>query len=166
MHAHQAQGAPASARPPELIDDPEQTVDRSVATSTATMRRDARGRLPVGPGRWLLGSLGIGGALLLAACGGTEPAPPVPGEPTVGGRAVHVYYARNCASCHGLEREGRAGPALTPDRLTEADEVYVEAILNGRPGTTMPAFGRNGRLSAAEVEVLVDWLKTASPGSP
>lgn len=166
MHAQQGHESPARAPWPELITDPEQTLDRSVAASTATLRRHARGRLPVGAWRWLAGSLGIGAALLLTACGGTEPAAPAPGEPTVGGRAVHVYYARNCATCHGMEREGRIGPGLTPDSLTEPDEVYVEAILNGRPGTAMPAFGGSGRLSAAEVELLVDWLRTASPRSP
>lgn len=109
--------------------------------------------------------VGLGLALVLGACGGSDPSPPAPGEPTVGGQAAHVYYARNCASCHGMERDGRVGPRLTPDLLTEPDELYVEVILNGRPGTAMPAFGRSSGISAAEAEVLVEWLKTAPPGN-
>ncbi len=101
-------------------------------------------------------------AVLAAACGDDSPPPGVPPEDLVGGREAHVFYARNCSSCHGTQREGRIGPALRPADLTEEPGVYLEAIALGRRGTAMPGWGAqavNGGLSDQEVRRLLEWLQ-------
>jgi mono/diheme cytochrome c family protein len=117
--------------------------------------------------RWRLAFLSAVAATLLVACGGNDAPPPdVPPEDLVGGREAHVFYARNCSSCHGLEREGRIGPALTPDRLTQERAFYAETIALGRPGTAMPGWGAQtvtGGLSEQEVTRLLEWLLEEAP---
>lgn len=87
-----------------------------------------------------------------------------PGSTRIQQMSVSQFYATNCAGCHGAERQGIVGPALTPERLVAADEVYVDAIANGRPSTTMPSWKRLAGLSDDEIRVLVQWLKTDEPG--
>ncbi|MDP2328691.1 MAG: cytochrome c [Dehalococcoidia bacterium] len=111
---------------------------------------------------WRRSIIGAAVAGLLVACGGSDAPPPgVPPEDLVGGREARVFYARNCSACHGLEREGRIGPALTPDRLTQERAFYAATIALGRPGTAMPGWGAqtiNGGLSEQEVTRLLEWL--------
>lgn len=48
---------------------------------------------------------------------------------------------QNCSACHGPTFEGGAGPALTTTALAAKDEqLLVDTILKGRPGTAMPAW--------------------------
>lgn len=114
---------------------------------------------------WIVTMAAVG-ALAAAACTGSDAPPPdVPPEDLVGGREAHVFYARNCSSCHGPEREGRIGPALTPDRLSTRDE-WAAAIALGRQGTAMPGWGAqvlNGGLSQQEVDRLIEWLIEEAP---
>jgi cytochrome c55X len=64
----------------------------------------------------------------------------------------------DCGSCHGLTMKGGLGPALLPQAIGEKDdEVLVETILNGRPGTPMPSW--RFELSAAEAAWMVRALK-------
>jgi cytochrome c55X len=50
---------------------------------------------------------------------------------------------QDCGSCHGLLLTGGLGPPLTPSALREWPvESLVATILNGRPGTPMPPWGR------------------------
>lgn len=116
---------------------------------------------------WRLAFLSAVVAGLVVACGASD-APPsdVPPEDLVGGREARVFYARNCSACHGQEREGRIGPALTPDRLTEERTFYAEAIALGREGTAMPGWGAqtvDGGLSEQEVTRLLEWLLEGAP---
>jgi mono/diheme cytochrome c family protein len=71
---------------------------------------------------------------------------------------VEAFYASTCAPCHGLEREGSVGPALTPERLTRSDSYYIETILEGRPNTAMAAWGESG-LSEEDARTLVEFLR-------
>jgi len=78
-------------------------------------------------------------------------------------RAFRILFQQNCVGCHGAD--GKVGPApplndtlflaLIPD--TELQRVIME----GRPGTLMPAFAtaRGGNLTAEQVNVLVEGLK-------
>ncbi|HSJ53305.1 MAG TPA: cupredoxin domain-containing protein, partial [Anaerolineae bacterium] len=66
------------------------------------------------------------------------------------GKPVEDVFQDSCSGCHGPSREGATGPALIPGRLDAPDEVYFDAIMNGRPGTVMPAWGPAG-LSEEEV---------------
>ena len=66
-------------------------------------------------------------------------------------------YLRLCASCHGADRLGGAGPALLPSnlgRLRKADAASV--IKDGRPATQMPPFGK--QLDETDVQQLVELI--------
>ena len=48
---------------------------------------------------------------------------------------------QDCGSCHGLRMKGGLGPALLPSALSARPAEYITAIiLDGRPGTAMPAW--------------------------
>lgn len=48
---------------------------------------------------------------------------------------------QDCGSCHGLTMKGGLGPALLPSMLRGKPAEYISAIiLDGRPGTAMPAW--------------------------
>ncbi|MBI2860741.1 MAG: cytochrome c [Chloroflexi bacterium] len=104
------------------------------------------------------------GGLLLAACGGGEPAPTPAPAPAPAAVDATKIFASNCASCHGQDRQGVTGlaPALTASSLSARSEAEIkEAIAKGRPGTAMPPW--EASLNAAQIEALVKFLKTAAP---
>ncbi len=69
-------------------------------------------------------------------------------------------YSGNCAACHGANRQGGFGPALTPSSLSNLTVTQIaNTIANGKG--SMPAFS-NG-LTQAEINALADWLKNTSP---
>ena len=74
-------------------------------------------------------------------------------------KSADAFFLANCAACHGFDREGGAGPSLLPDRLDRADGYYTDRILNGVPGTKMPAW-REAGLSDAQAQALVDYLRS------
>lgn len=62
---------------------------------------------------------------------------------------------QDCGSCHGLKMKGGLGPALLASQLREKPvEMISNIILDGRPGTAMPAW--RPLLSPEEAE----WLAT------
>jgi len=64
---------------------------------------------------------------------------------------------QDCGSCHGLTMHGGLGPALVPDRLAGKSIEYLSiVILNGRPGTAMPAW--RSLLSPAEARWMANQL--------
>ena len=68
-------------------------------------------------------------------------------------------YQQHCASCHGAERLGAMGPALLPENLERLRRAAaVKAIADGLLATQMPGFG--GKLAAAEIEALADYIYT------
>ncbi len=85
-----------------------------------------------------------------------------PSGPLVKGLAVADFFKANCAVCHGQNRQGGVGPALTPARLTNTDEFYFDTITNGRPGTAMPSWKAAG-LSEEDIRNLVQFVKTTQP---
>jgi mono/diheme cytochrome c family protein len=120
--------------------------------------------------------------LAIAACGGDDDddsgsTPTATSTPTAsasatetpddggelfGGTPIDQFFAINCAACHGVDRQGIVGPALTRDVLTESDDFYFDTIANGRPGTVMPAW-RDAGLNDSEISALVTFLKTTDP---
>ena len=80
-------------------------------------------------------------------------------------------YQRYCLACHGEGSYGRWDktfkrfvPGIRGVSLqTTADRAYLEAqIVNGRPGTQMPAWGRQaGGLLPEEVSAVLDYLQPA-----
>jgi len=70
---------------------------------------------------------------------------------------ANKVYQAHCASCHGADRLGGAGPALLPgnlDRLRRPDAI--KTITEGRQATQMPAFGAS--LSAQEITALTELI--------
>jgi cytochrome c55X len=64
----------------------------------------------------------------------------------------------DCGSCHGLTRKGGLGPPLTAPALAErTDDVLIETIQQGRPGSAMPPWGP--LLAPVEVLWIVDQLR-------
>jgi len=91
---------------------------------------------------------------LLAAC----PAAAMAGPPDAERQAQLLYLLKHdCGSCHGMTRKGGLGPALLPENLRDRpQELLVNTILDGRPGTPMPPW--RGELSAADAQWLVEAL--------
>jgi len=106
-------------------------------------------------------------ALVAKSADGQAPAPAASkgaavSGPAVQGAPVADFYQKTCATCHGNKRQGIAGPALTPQRLTNTDDFYFNTLKNGRPGTSMPAWGPAG-LTDADMRALVTFIKTVEP---
>jgi len=93
-----------------------------------------------------------------------------------------VLYKMYCAACHGADGVGaivrdpavahlidRPRELITPslrnsDTLAVASDDYLRAIIaQGRPGTSMPAWGRDGGLSEDEVDLLVGFIRGWEP---
>ena len=77
-------------------------------------------------------------------------------------------YRAYCASCHGVDGDGRAWPRAASSRLArsfrnptwmagQTDEELASAVRAGRPGTAMPAF--RALLSDAEIDRLVEYIR-------
>src|SRR3954469_17238282 len=85
---------------------------------------------------------------------------------------VRPVLAANCYDCHAAERMGglrvdsreallkggRSGPAIVPGDPDKS--LLIEAVRQTRATLKMP---KGGRLTAAEVEALVDWVKAGAP---
>jgi len=65
---------------------------------------------------------------------------------------------QDCGSCHGMTMKGGLGAPLLPEALAgKPDEVLAEIILDGIPGTPMPAW--RPLLTEAEAAWMVRRLK-------
>jgi cytochrome c oxidase cbb3-type subunit 3 len=80
-------------------------------------------------------------------------------------------FAENCAACHGSGGAGARGyPNLNDDKwiwggtLTDIAQTIRHGIRaedeETRRGVTMPAFGRNGMLTRAQIETVVDYVRS------
>jgi cytochrome c55X len=68
---------------------------------------------------------------------------------------------RDCGACHGGRLTGGLGPPLGPAELDgKPDELLVETVLFGRPGTPMP--GWKGLLTESEARFVVAYLKSGA----
>lgn len=75
---------------------------------------------------------------------------------------LRYLLSQDCGSCHGLTLAGGLGPALTRDALRgKPNELLLNTILKGRPGTAMPPW--EGLLTKAEAGYLVDLLTESQP---
>lgn len=77
-----------------------------------------------------------------------------------------MLYGRYCDFCHGAEGHGYAAdeaPALANDDLLAiaSDDYLRDAIMKGRPGTTMSAwgFGRGGPIGADDALAIVAFIR-------
>lgn len=66
---------------------------------------------------------------------------------------------QDCGSCHGLTMKGGLGPALLPQALADKpDDMLVDTILYGRPGTPMPPW--SFEITPEEAQWLVERLRS------
>lgn len=55
--------------------------------------------------------------------------------------ALQNILFEDCGSCHGITLRGGLGPPLLASRFYGvSDDFLIETILEGRPGTPMPAW--------------------------
>jgi len=103
--------------------------------------------------------LGIG--LLLGAQAGMA-ADEKPGHPRQAGKQLAIGY---CQACHYFEGTDQAGTIAPPfvamsARFPERDQL--RKLLHDphvtRPYSMMPPFGRNGLLTPAQIEQIIDFL--------
>lgn len=88
----------------------------------------------------------------------TGPASVSTAPPPTRQRELLYLLKQDCGSCHGLTLKGGLGPPLLPSALAvQADDVLVNTILLGRPGTPMPPW--EFALARGEVEWLVQMLR-------
>ena len=90
--------------------------------------------------------------------------------PTFGADGKAIYNAR-CSFCHGVEGrgDGPVGASLKPPPMSFAtaefakrtDEQIKDAIVQGRTGTAMIAFGKT--LPAEDIEALTQYIRTFAP---
>ncbi|MGI9485167.1 MAG: c-type cytochrome [Geminicoccaceae bacterium] len=104
-------------------------------------------------------ALSFGGliALIPAHAGADEP-------DTRRQKEIMYLLKHDCGSCHGMSLKGGLGPSLRPDVITaHDDDLLVETILNGRPGTPMAPWRIS--LSEGEARWLVTRLKEGIDGA-
>lgn len=74
---------------------------------------------------------------------------------------LRYLLEQDCGSCHGMTMKGGLGPALLPETLKDKPHDFlVAAVLEGRPGTPMPAW--RDLLSEDEVHWLVSGLRSGA----
>ena len=113
-----------------------------------TEMQETNGKATATPRLLLAVVLGIGFAL-----------PALGDEPPLARQNELLYLLeQDCGSCHGLRLKGGLGPPLLPaDIAGTSDDVLIDAILLGRPGTPMPPW--DIEISASEVAWLVGRLR-------
>ena len=75
-------------------------------------------------------------------------------------RQAELLYLlkHDCGSCHGMTRKGGLGPPLLPKNMGGRPQLlFVDTILDGRPGTPMPPW--RGLLTEQEVQWLVEAMR-------
>ncbi len=99
-----------------------------------------------------------GGAL---AAGGQVASTNPPGTPTPLSGNGEAIYQQLCASCHQPDGRGQPPtfPALAQNPKLADAEYVIKTVLNGKPGTAMPPFGR--RLDDAGVAAVVNHIRNA-----
>lgn len=78
-------------------------------------------------------------------------------------------YAENCAVCHGEAGSGRVGATLAQDWPAIRPDLRVkETIMNGVPGSFMPAWSQanGGPLAEDQIDAIVAYILTWETGEP
>ncbi|MBM7551416.1 cytochrome c551 [Thalassobacillus pellis] len=109
----------------------------------------------------------FGSALVLSACGGggEEGGSGGNGGGDTGGdsggtsgevdvAAAEKAFQQNCASCHGADLSGGAGPSLQEVGAKYSKEEILNIIKNGKG--SMPA----GQATGEDAELIASWLAT------
>lgn len=81
-------------------------------------------------------------------------------SPTTAINASQIYSA-NCAVCHGANRQGGIGPALTPASLSAMSVSQISDIISNGTSRGMPGF--SNLLNQEQIGALSDFLKNVPP---
>lgn len=69
-------------------------------------------------------------------------------------------YTSSCAACHGANGEGGVGKAIAGSPIaTGAIKVHTDHVVNGVPGTAMPAFG--SQLNEVDLAAVITYQRNA-----
>ncbi|HLR81471.1 MAG TPA: cytochrome c [Bacillota bacterium] len=108
--------------------------------------------------KWLMAIL-FGSALVLGACGGGDDGATDGGDAggddageTTEASGAEDLYKQNCASCHGEDLSGGAGPDLNNAGANNSADEIKDIIVNGQG--SMPAQD----LPEEDAQTLADWL--------
>jgi cytochrome c553 len=81
------------------------------------------------------------------------------------GQSVEKNYADHCASCHGADRLGGAGPALLPENLERLRKPEAfKTIAEGRIASQMVGFA--DKLAKEDIQALMDFIYKPLPKAP
>ncbi|MDP3481850.1 MAG: c-type cytochrome, partial [Sulfuricella sp.] len=70
---------------------------------------------------------------------------------------VQKLYGEHCATCHGADRLGGAGPALLPENLARLRQPEAfKTIAEGRIASQMAGFA--DKLAKEDIQALVDFV--------
>ena len=117
----------------------------------------------IGKAHLLIASSALLLLVLPVACTPAEDnTPPPPPPPVADSSEAGKLFATNCSPCHGADRMGSPNVAPALFLYGIKDDDIRTTITKGVNGTAMPAFG--DRLSTAEIDALVKFLKTQPAG--
>ncbi|KYD23482.1 MULTISPECIES: cytochrome c551 [Anoxybacillaceae] len=105
--------------------------------------------------KWKLAAVFLGASLALAACGGGNNATDNNNGNNGGGdtaAAAEQIFQQNCASCHGKDLSGGAGPNLQKVGSKYSKDEIKNIIEKGRGG--MPA----GLIKGEDADKVAEWL--------
>ncbi|MBF0319202.1 MAG: c-type cytochrome [Nitrospirae bacterium] len=80
-------------------------------------------------------------------------------------KASEIYFDR-CAGCHGMLRKGATGSALTPDRSGAIGTENLKMIMHNGLAGGMPDWGKQGVMSAPEIELVAKFIQLEPPLPP
>ena len=114
--------------------------------------------------------------LFLVSCGGSTPtttptpAPSTPAAtpstpPAASAVDAKALYTKTCSACHGQNREGLGTtfPPLTPTSLKDDTDAAIRNIIT-KGSVTNPAMSAwEVKLTSAEIDALVQFVKTVAP---
>ncbi|MBF0344865.1 MAG: c-type cytochrome [Nitrospirae bacterium] len=90
-------------------------------------------------------------------------APPITAEEMK--KASEIYFDR-CAGCHGMLRKGATGSALTPEKTLAIGTENLKIIMDGGLPGGMPDWGKQGVMSAADIDVVARFIQHEPPSPP
>jgi mono/diheme cytochrome c family protein len=93
----------------------------------------------------------------LVACTSDEAAGPKPSDPNLA--VGWQVYKDRCASCHGSQGGGGAGPKLAGTVVADFPNIgdQITVIENGKGGGAMPAW--KGTLTDAQIEAVAQYTR-------
>ncbi len=81
-------------------------------------------------------------------------------------KQAQTLYLEHCVGCHGSERTGASGPALSHWVLRDFEQTAIRSALHYGSSEGMPAWGVATRLSADEMDLLSRYLAAPQPALP